>query len=216
MCHRIVGNPTWVRVSLDAGTKDVWSSLHCTDVKFADVLDGIRDMVRRLPNTTIGGSMVVTKHNYLDIVPFVWLCKDIGLSYARITYGLMEDGADHFTDIDSRIRRTATKMVARLNSNNFKVAFQGNRLDLMRPRKREFDTCYYAISSSVVGADGYLYPCCELSYIRAHRIRNMVDDISFGAHVKVGDCPPCDMDQKNRDSMKIVRARDSCIHRNFL
>lgn len=213
-CDGIAYHPTWLRFSLDAGTGEVWSSIHNTEVSFDTTISGISNCITRFPDTTIGGSFITTRYNYKDIVNFTRLCYNLGMSYCRITFGLMEDGQAHFDDIMDEIQELGKESQSYSND-KFKVNMLLDRVGFMSST-HDYDECYMSKSRIFIGADGYLYPCCELSYIKKYRVRNILEDMNFKVGVNPRICPPCDYDGFNIECNDICSTVRSIEHKEFV
>ena len=74
------------------------------------------------------------------------------------------------------------------HSDTFEVRLEEYKLDAMA-RKHTCPTCYMCNARSFVGADGYLYKCCELSYMKEHRVRNLLTNMNFKVVVNPLSCP---------------------------
>lgn len=213
-CDSIAYHPTWLRFSLDAGTEDVWNDIHNTDCDFDDMILGISRTISRLPDTTIGGSFITTRDNYKDIVNFTQLCYNLGMDYCRITFGLTEDGPSHFDGIMDEILELGRESTS-LATDKFKVNVLLDRIDTMSST-HDYDKCYMSRSRIFVGADGYLYPCCELSYITKYRVRNILEDMNFRVNIDPRICPPCDYDAFNIECSDVCNMIRDIEHKEFI
>lgn len=214
-CERIIGSPTWVRISFDAATDHIWQRVHRTDISFSTFLKGVADFADRKGQTTVGGSFLITAENYEDIAKFAALAKGLGLDYARYTFARTGRGASYFGNFIGEIEQLL-QAAESCADDGFRVIAQRDRRLLLEQRNRDFDRCYYAEHVPCIAADGFLYPCCELAYVPRYRVRSLAHKIEFGADIDPRNCPPCFMDERNKGIIQMIEIRDSCKHSNFL
>lgn len=217
--EKITGHPMWIRISLDAGTDRTWQKCHETALDWFPFKDGLEWVVRRHGKyTTIGASFVIHKSNARDIRPAAALSKQLGFSYIRYTYALTPDREKYFAgDWMSKVYADVA-IAKRYESSDFRVIDQVERIDLMRhditthrPRR-----CYYGEHVPVIGANGVLYPCCELSYMKKYSLVDLKSKDLPHNEILTEACPPCDMSEKNEDIERMIEMRDACTHYNFL
>lgn len=79
---RAIGMCTWVKVSLNAGTKQGYEQIHRTNAKDWDrVWAAIEDAVARKGNCTIGVQCVVLPENLYDMRSLAQRCIEAGVDY---------------------------------------------------------------------------------------------------------------------------------------
>lgn len=75
----------WIKVSLNAGTKETYAKIHGTKEKDFDiVLANLADAVHRKGNCTIGAQMVLLPENQHEVETLRQITKDLGLDYLVI------------------------------------------------------------------------------------------------------------------------------------
>lgn len=73
---------SWVKISLNAGSRESYAAIHRTKEKDWDVVwSNIRDAVKRKGNCTIGVQMVVLPENEIEASSLQALCDDAGVDY---------------------------------------------------------------------------------------------------------------------------------------
>ena len=205
----------WVRVSVDAANGEIYKDIKGYD-KLSSVFTNVSAMVNSKKNgTSIGTSFIICRDNYNDIVEFARLSKIAGANYCRYTYALTPNTINEYSDINDNIIGLLSK-AEEYADDTFSVNAQYERLDLMVPTIRDYNRCIHSNLVPVVGADGWLYPCCELSYISKYKIRHIPTDCKFGHDIDARGCPPCDMDSKNRCYNAILDSYTKCKDVNFL
>lgn len=76
---------TWVKVSLNAGTRETYAKVHQTkESDFDKVIANLRDAVKRKGNCTIGAQMVLLPENENEVDTLKAIGEDIGLDYVVI------------------------------------------------------------------------------------------------------------------------------------
>lgn len=76
---------TWVKVSLNAGTRETYAKVHQTkESDFDKVIANLRDAVKRKGNCTIGAQMVLLPENEKEVDTLKAIGEDIGLDYVVI------------------------------------------------------------------------------------------------------------------------------------
>lgn len=73
---------TWVKVSLNAGTKESYAAIHKTTEKdWHKVWENIKGAVKRKKDCTLGVQCVVLPENYKEMEHLAFLCNDMGVDY---------------------------------------------------------------------------------------------------------------------------------------
>ena len=73
---------SWIKVSLNAGTKESYAKIHQTDEKDWDkVWDNIRSLVGRKGNCAVGVQCVVLPENYVEMATLAVMARDSGVDY---------------------------------------------------------------------------------------------------------------------------------------
>ncbi len=215
---RMVGHPIWVRVSINAGSEDTWHIVTGTTRCWDKYIGSITNFVGscRESGTTIGSSFITYYDNYLDIVDFTAMCRDMGMEYVRLTYAEMNEGLP-LSDTQLVVANQLFTEAEALATDDFTVVAQRDRWDEVHDTGHMGMTrCYYAEHAPFIGGDGWLYPCCQLSYREEYRIRDMTEDIRFHVSMDPQNCPPCTQNQVNYDMGQLIGMRTSCMHRNFI
>ena len=73
---------SWIKISLNAGTKESYAKIHQTNEKDWDkVWKNIEDLARRKGPCTLGVQCVVLPENYMDMAALAWLSLQAGADY---------------------------------------------------------------------------------------------------------------------------------------
>lgn len=127
--HRFENLPlcTWVKISLNAGTKDSYAAIHQTDAKdWERVWNNIHDAVKRKGNCTLGVQCVVLPENLRDMRHLARLSMDAGVDYlvlkpyTQATFML----GTKYKDLNYKPMDEELRTVEELSNGNFKVIYR--------------------------------------------------------------------------------------------
>lgn len=154
---------TWIKVSLNAGTRDSYAEIHRTDAKDWDkVWANIRDAVKRKGNCTIGVQCVVLPENAYDMKNLAAMCIDAGVDYLVLKpYSQATFMLSHkYENIDYAAMREYLQEVAKISTPTFKVIYRGNAINEEIGKKHSYDKCRATPSAWVYSmADGRVFTC---------------------------------------------------------
>jgi len=210
-----LGGASWIRVSVDAASPEVFSSVHGVSPRvFSRVIDGIKKARDLLPETTIGLSFVVTPRNLHEIPAFVDLGLSLGVDNVRFTplYGKLHHTLEPFVEnVLELLEEVESK-----ETKSFRVFTLKHRFtEPWRGHKTE--KCYYPLFVATLAADGNFYPCCALKNISTP-LGSYTDPDCLWRGVKdalpTASCPPCWMDDKNEFISYILKENPK--HVNFV
>lgn len=158
---------TWIKVSLNAGTKESYAKIHRTEEKDWDqVWAGIKALVA-LRNTTgskttIGVQCVVLPENYRDMANLASLCIEAGADYLVLKpYSQATFMLSHtYENIDYSEMRETLKAVVGMSTKSFKVIYRGNAINEEISKKHSYDRCRATPTAWVYSmADGRVFTC---------------------------------------------------------
>lgn len=215
---------SWVRISMDAITPEIYEKVHNRKRENLDkVKKGLEDLCHKKEGI-IGISIVVCPDNYLDIYNLAKYSKNIGADNIRISLSHTPHKERIFDGIWNEVINQI-ELAKQLQTNEFKVFAFSNRIkDIARQTKGGF--CYYHHFTTSVGANGSLYPCCYFKYIPKYNLGNLKDK-SFGEiwngnkrkkfiENTAKDCQAsCWMTEKNAFGRYITLEKGEIPHVNF-
>lgn len=204
-------NLKWMRFSVDAATPETHSKVHRVPQSvYPIVLKHIKEVVARgFPDSKIGISFVITKHNYHEIEQAAVLYKNLGVDSVRYTFIYDPDGQGALTIEQTSEAERAMNRARRLQDDNFKVFGTMRRLEFYSQPNTDFDFCGYQYFTWAIGYDGAVYPCCIMKYhkgfslgdLRNHSLKEIVyskERQKFISNFDVHDCKSCWLRDKNQ------------------
>ena len=158
---------TWIKVSLNAGTKESYAKIHRTDEKDWDLVwSAIRVMVAMrnttLSETTIGVQCVILPENAYDMENLAKLCIEAGVDYLVLKpYSQATFMLSHtYENIDYSAMREYLRGVVKLSTDKFKVIYRGNAINEEISKKHTYDKCRSTPSAWCYSmADGRVFTC---------------------------------------------------------
>ena len=164
--YKIFENTSWVKVSINAGTKETYAKVHRTkESDFDKVLENMKlaIKVKKENNykSTLGAQMLLLPENKDEAYILAKKCKDIGLDYVVIkpySQHLFSE-TKKYESIDYKPMMKLEKELESLNDENFNVVFRSNtmkKLDSGHKYKKCYSTPYFWAHMM---ADGELYGC---------------------------------------------------------
>ncbi len=177
--NRLIKICLYIRVSLDAGTKSVYSKIH--NVKediFEKIIANIRNLVNAKRKSgsrcSIGVQFLVHKENKGEIYSVAKKLKDIGIDFFQIRPAVQAVGAKK----ESRILKEANipGKVKELSDDKFKVIVIEHKFkEETDPRKKDYAKCLFHYFSTTIGADGEVYLCCHFIGNKKYSFGNIRD-----------------------------------------
>jgi MoaA/NifB/PqqE/SkfB family radical SAM enzyme len=177
---------TWVRISLDAASADIFQRVHGLDGEaFAKVLGNIGLMTKMKKTlrskTIIGIGYLTCDYTQSKMLDAVKLCKGLGVDYLQFRpLQIHNRGAFeyHLTDLAQNIQNCSRQDTA-----TFKVLYSQHKYDMMKDKRygRNYGKCYGHQFAAVIAADAKMYLCCHM---RGHR-KYCIGDLSKNTFAQI-------------------------------
>lgn len=161
ICQFLVKSCVWIRISLDAGTSEMYAKTHGLD---KDCFDKTVQNIKLLVETkkdinsaiTIGTGFLTSPETISEILPFVKLSKELGVDYAQFR-------PYHYSKYDLLIEKTIEE-TEKLATGNFNVLSSKHKYECMKINDygRNYKVCYGHQFATVIGADMKMYLCCHM------------------------------------------------------
>jgi len=176
MCDTL-GDASWVRVSLDAATPEMYSFLRkTTQDTWHTVKLNIEELVRYKRRCVIGIGYVVQKENWEDIYKAARFAKELGVDNFRISAAFTTMGYEYFSDFEEKAKELAAFTKEQLEDENFTVFNLFNdRVKDTFEGTQDYDFCPIKELQVYIGADQNVYTCCTLAYNKRGLIGSIKD-----------------------------------------
>lgn len=164
--YKIFKNASWVKISINAGTRESYSLIHRTKPEdFDKVIENMKLAVKTKKENnftcTLGAQMLLLPENKDEAITLAKVCKEIGLDYVVIKpYSQhLFSQTKTYENIDYKPMLELEHEFEALNDENFNVVFRSNtmkKLDSGHSYKKCYSTPYFWAHMM---ADGALYGC---------------------------------------------------------
>ncbi len=219
LINSIVKYCTWCRISLDAGSEEVYKKVHgLGEGDFHEVLSNIKTLVnlkKKLKTKCIIGTGFLTgKDTIKDMFIFTCVSRALGVDYVQFR-------PFHYctTPIDEELKLAKTR-----ETKNFKVLCLKYKYEHFN-EKRPYNKCYACNFITTITANYEVVACCHLKginkFILGDLNKNSFEEIwnskrkkDVFNNINLKNCPPlCRGDILNRS---LCRIKQPQIHENFL
>jgi len=164
--YKIFKNASWVKVSLNAGTKETYSKVHTTkEADFDKVFDNLKLAVKTKKDNnltcTLGVQMLLLPENKHEAVILAKKCKDIGVDYVVIKpYSQhLFSKTRKYKDVDYTEMMQLENDLHALNDDSFNVIFRSHTMEKLTTG-HGYEKCYSTpYFWAHLMANGDLYGC---------------------------------------------------------
>lgn len=228
----IVSSCVWIRVSLDAATKETYLKTHCLNSNiFELVISNIKllskEKKKQKSNVTIGVGFLTYDRTIHEIVEFAKLSSKLGVDYAQYRPLLKKHTEKEFNIKSQDVVINNIKKASKYSNKIFSVVSSIHKYNLIASKtyKRQYDVCYGHNFATVIAADKKMYLCCHMRGLKKYCLgdlkKNTLKEIWYSKqrervykNIDFKDCPLlCRCDSFNTilfDMNKPVQ------HKNFL
>jgi MoaA/NifB/PqqE/SkfB family radical SAM enzyme len=222
----IGGRATWVRVSLDSGCADTYSKLrHTPEAEFCKITNAIQQLAMARDASTFGAyvgvGFVVCESNWNEVVDAARIARELGADNMRISGIFQSGGASYFSSFYDQCFQLC-KEAESLSTDSFSVSnLFTDRIQDLQIGHPDHEFCEYQHFCTYIGADKWVYRCCNVAYTEHGKVGKITDDMPFD---KIWDssvtkafnameCPRCQFNAKNA---VIRHAMKKPVHENFV
>lgn len=163
----ILENCTWMRVSLDAGSPEIFKLTHgMGSGEFNKVVDNVALLVRTKKKLnskcTVGVGFLTSEKSVSDMVKSAGLIKQLGVDYLQFRPLQIHQGGKfdyHWIDVHDRVEECL-----KYSGNGFEVLFSQHKYEMAHDSQygRYYGKCYGHQFATVIAASGKMYICCHL------------------------------------------------------
>lgn len=173
----IIKDIKWIRISVDAGTAETYTSLRqVKQIQYDRLIDNIQKLAKvKSKDTILGIGFVVCKENHWEIFKSAKMFKEMGVDNFRISAAFTPDGMTYFLDFIESAKSDAKQTKIELEDENFTVFnLFDDRISDLFVGSQNYDYCPMKELVVYIGADSKVYTCCILAYNQ----NGLVGDIS--------------------------------------
>ncbi|SFV50910.1 Radical SAM [hydrothermal vent metagenome] len=165
--ERCIENCSWIKVSLNAGTKETYAAIHQTkEIDFDKVMSNLEYALeyRKKNNLkcTVGVQMLLLPENKDEATILAQKCKEIGVDYLVIkpySQHLSSD-TEIYKDIDYTPMLHLEEELNLISDENFSVVFRAKTMKKYVEKKQPYDKCYSTpFFWGYIAADGKVFGC---------------------------------------------------------
>lgn len=160
----VLGRFQWVRVSLDAGSRETYAAVRRVD---PSMFDKAVMNIARLADTTIahlGVSFVVLRENYKEAAHAAYLARENGADSIRFAAMFSNEDERYYQGWYDEARAEIDK-AANMAGDHFAVIdMLGQRVGDLRQHAPDYAFCGYQYFNVYVGGDLGVYRCCDTAY----------------------------------------------------
>lgn len=212
----LVPRLSWLRVSIDAGTRETYERVH--RVKQWDRVLSNLEAAAKIEGPTVGANFVTTRENYHELVEFCALMKALGVPYVKIAANLTTAGLAYYDGVLDEIMALMAETKA-LEDDTFKIAnvFE-RRLEDLRIGRPEHPFCGQQLFSTFIGGDLKVYRCCNTAYsehgeigdLRQQSFKQWWHGVSFEGF-DARSCEHCQFIEKNEATAYLVQKQPAHV-----
>eukprot|EP01155_Anaeramoeba_flamelloides_P024407 Anaeramoba_flamelloidesa809895_103.p1 GENE.a809895_103~~a809895_103.p1 ORF type:complete len:365 (-),score=10.76 a809895_103:206-1300(-) len=165
--ERCIENCSWIKVSLNAGTRKSYADIHQTkELDFDRVMNNLEYALdHRKENNlecTVGVQMLLLPENKDEATVLAQKCKDMGVDYLVIkpySQHLFSE-TNKYENIDYSKMLDIEEDLKKYNSDNFNVIFRANTMQKYVEKKQPYEKCYSTpFFWGYIAADGKVFGC---------------------------------------------------------
>lgn len=168
----------WVRISLDAGTKETYSKIRSVDQKsFDKIIENIKILRRQTNDCEIGINYVIHEMNYDEIYTLAEIAKSIGCNHVKYAARILNEGfEDYHGKMKQSVMQSIEKAKSDFESSSFRIIskyeddFENDKTNI-----RSYETCYVKEFTCVIAADSKVYFCHDTAYKENFAIGSLKD-----------------------------------------
>ena len=166
LVDRTLGSIEWIKVSINAGTKETYSKIHGTNPNdFDRVIENMRYAVKvreeKNYKIALGMQLLLLPDNWHEVELLAQTAKDIGMDYIVI-----KPYSQHLLGKDTTYKNVKysdyshlSDTLKRFNDNNFSVIFRMDSMNKWDEGQHEYEQCLALPFWSYIDAGGNVWGC---------------------------------------------------------
>ena len=178
----IIPNLTWIKFSVDAGTKDIYEIVHkSSNHTFDTVINNIKSVVKikneNKLKTTIGIQFLVIEENLKDIENAINLFSDIGVDYVVFkSFSKHPQQLKNKENLYSRKTLDYIDNIIKKNACKINIIFRRKSFEKYIKKIKEFEHCYALPFWGFLTSKGDFYTCAVFTGDERFKVGNIYDD----------------------------------------
>jgi MoaA/NifB/PqqE/SkfB family radical SAM enzyme len=147
--ERCVENCSWIKISLNAGTRENYAKIHRTkEIDFDRVISNIEYALeykkKNNLSCTIGIQSLLLPDNQQEMVTLAKICKDLGVDYLVIKPYSQHSFSEttEYKDIDYSNMLYLKEQLQTFNDDKFSLIFRINTMNKYIEKKQPYKKCY--------------------------------------------------------------------------
>ncbi|MBO7431776.1 MAG: radical SAM protein [Elusimicrobia bacterium] len=203
----IVSSCVWIRVSLDAATKETYLKTHCLNSNiFEQVVSNIKLLAKekkaQKSNITIGVGFLTYDRTINEIIDFAKLSSTLGVDYAQYRPLLKKHTEKEFNTKSQDLVIKNIEKAHKYSTKSFSVVSSIHKYNLIASKQcnRQYDVCYGHNFATVISADQKMYLCCHMRGLKKYCLgdlkKNTLKEIWYSKqreevykNINFKDCP---------------------------
>jgi len=185
LSEKILSHVEWIKISINAGTKETYSKIHQTQEKdFTKVLSNIEAAVRikqdNKINCTIGMQMVLLPDNKDEVVSLAHQAKDLQVDYLVVKpYSHHHSSkTKNYKHIEYKEYYHLAEKLRAMNTDDFNIVFRLNTMKKWDKKLKNFHKCLALPFWSYIDAAGNVWGCS--AYLQNEKFRyGNINDSTF-------------------------------------
>ncbi len=166
LARQCLASLTWIRASLDAGTKETYAKIHhCHPDDFDLVIENITNAVKlkreNAHTCSIGVQLLLLPENYGEITTLATLLKHIGVDYLIIkpfskhpmSYATIDKNF-HYGDL-----LALDNQLQGFSSDDFKIIFRVHAMEKLQNKEMPYKRCLGLPFFAYIDSIGNIYAC---------------------------------------------------------
>ncbi len=155
---------SWIRISLDAGTADTYSTIHGVknDNEYHKILENIRnaaEVKKQLKlNVTIGVQSIIVTHNKEQLFDIAQKVKETGADNVQFKPYSHHPLSKNNIEVDYSELGEVEARLTTLNDHRFRVHFRKNTIERIE-ESRNYQECYGLPFFALIDSKGDIIPC---------------------------------------------------------
>lgn len=163
---KILGNGSWVRVSMDYWDGDSMNSSRRVRKEYFDTVISNLDNFSRIKksNCDLAINYIVTKDNHNHLYDISKILKSVGVENIRFSPMWCDDFFSYHNDIKNSVFSELVRIRSELQSEGFQIYDSYGQLNDVNISTRTYPKCYFNQVVPVIGADQNIYTCHNQAY----------------------------------------------------